>query len=346
MPSWRRLTRFLPALLFVSGAAALGQSRPATTQSADGPVRLDVRISPIVNLHYAARTAAADPAASPATWLADASAAAREFDAELGSPLMWGLVEGRLAGCESAADVLRAFERLPETRESRERGGKSIRLREPAVKLAKALVAAEKQFIDGPWPAQRATLERAQRRLREEIASHGGACYDFLRSSLEMSRAAVEIPIYLVAQSPPPHAITHRTLGGGVCFVGVQDADSSLFMEETLHETIHALDLVNSSSSLQTLRKMLSDAGLKPADRAYRDIPHTLMFVQAAETVRRCVDQAHRDYGDALGYYLKVPEAAAAVRPAWGDFLAGRTTRAQALSRIVDAARAMRKKDE
>jgi hypothetical protein len=65
------------------------------------------------------------------------------------------------------------------------------------------------------------------------------------------------------------------------------------------------------------------------------DFVHTLMFVQAAGTVRRVLDPGHKDYGDVDGYYAKVPRAAAVVVPAWRDYLDGKISREAAVEKIV-----------
>jgi hypothetical protein len=65
------------------------------------------------------------------------------------------------------------------------------------------------------------------------------------------------------------------------------------------------------------------------------DFVHTVMFVQAAGTVRRVLDPNHRDYGDVKGYYARVGRAAEVVVPAWRDYLDGRIDREAAVERIV-----------
>jgi hypothetical protein len=89
---------------------------------------------------------------------------------------------------------------------------------------------------------------------------------------------------------------------------------------------------------LPILRRKLIAAGIPQADRLFRDVPHTLMFVQAGETIRRVVDPAHKHYGDVYGYYAKVPRATEAVRPAWEAHLRGELAQDAALDRIVETA--------
>ena len=76
------------------------------------------------------------------------------------------------------------------------------------------------------------------------------------------------------------------------------------------------------------------------ADRGLRVTAATLeaVFVEAAEAVRRVIEPAHVPFGDAKGYYAKVPEARDAVVVPWADRLAGRIGTDEALARMVRAA--------
>jgi hypothetical protein len=109
-------------------------------------------------------------------------------------------------------------------------------------------------------------------------------------------------------------------------------------VETVLHECIHALDISTQSqpTALQVLRKDLQAAGLAPRSEMMRSVPHTLMFVQAGETVRRLLNPEHKHYGDVAGYYAKVPEAVAAVREPWTAYLDEKLTRDAAIKQIVE----------
>ena len=67
------------------------------------------------------------------------------------------------------------------------------------------------------------------------------------------------------------------------------------------------------------------------------------MFVEAAAVIRREVDPAHEDYGDVARYYAKIPSAAR-VKEAWTAHLEGRSTRDEALAKIVEGLAALREK--
>jgi hypothetical protein len=85
---------------------------------------------------------------------------------------------------------------------------------------------------------------------------------------------------------------------------------------------------------LAELQRRLSQVpGTDPQE--VHDFVHTVMFVQAAGTVRRVLDPSHKDYGDVRGYYARVGRAATVVVPAWRGYLDGKSTREEALTKIV-----------
>jgi hypothetical protein len=141
-----------------------------------------------------------------------------------------------------------------------------------------------------------------------------------------------------VAEAPWPQGVTHRRPdGSGVCFVGLNGVQGTQFLETILHESTHALDVAAQGEGgvLDELRARLEKLGYTPRDRELRDAPHTLMFVQAGETVRRLIDPEHKHYGDVAGYYPKVERVARIELRIWREHLDGKLTRAQALEQIV-----------
>ena len=107
-----------------------------------------------------------------------------------------------------------------------------------------------------------------------------------------------------------------------------------------LHETTHALVVATDDrSALGELGRKLRAAGFGERDRALHDLPHGLMFVQSAESIRRVIDPAHVDYGIARTVYARGGPALETLRTAWHDHLEGKLTQAQALDAIVAGAR-------
>lgn len=128
-----------------------------------------------------------------------------------------------------------------------------------------------------------------------------------------------------------------------MCFVALTDHQDSQLLESVIHETLHVLDdsTRGESSVFNELQAALREAGL-PRDHSLRhDVPHTVMFVQAAETVRRMLVSDHVDYGDIEmwgrpGLYARQPKITAAVRPVWRAYLDGEIDRAEAVRRMVE----------
>jgi hypothetical protein len=331
-----RIRTFVVAVL-VFGAQA-GRAQP--TQPASRPAAettLELRLSRFIDLHYFVRHQSQATTTIPALeGLADAAMIARELETTLGGALGWGLIEGTLAECADSAEALEACARLPEN--FTDRGGRSIPIREGTLRLVRAYSQIEPAFLKDIWPRHRELIEQTRNVLTDKLLPKQAACFGYMVDRLGMQDPHLTIPVYLVAEAPAPGAVTHRRRGGGgVCFISADSGPAALLPEIVLHEAIHALDIATADqdTALQALRKALREAGLDPKDPLSRDVPHTLMFVMAGETVRHVLDPALQHYGDAAGYYAKVPAATAAVRPAWTEYLDGKLTRAAAVARIV-----------
>jgi hypothetical protein len=303
---------------------------------------LDLRINPFMDMHCYVRSRAACGADVPELdGLPQAIETVRQVEAQFDHPGTWGLFEALWSPCQSAGEALERAALFPETHRLR-LTGTQVAVREPALKLARAYVRLERAFRESVWPKHKAALEAARDKLQKELIPKQASCFNYLVEKLGMQDPRLEIPVVLVAQAPPPGSFTLRPRGDApVCIVSAPDPADPFLCEIVLHEAIHALDVATSDqpTALQTLRAKLPDAGVDLESPIYRDVPHTLIFVQAAETVRRVLDPGHAHYGDARGYYAKVPEVANAVRAPWTDYLDGKISRDEAIQRIVAAAR-------
>lgn len=343
-------------VLLASFVSPLHAQPSGPSAPSSDPARLDLRESSFIDLHFYIRAQGDEPAYSRGEAFADAHAlaalnaavdAAERLQSDLGGERGWGLIEPLLAQCTSAADAVAACGNLPES--FKPASGGEVQLRDGAVALATAYSAIEPAFLETVWPRHREQIEGARLGLTRDLLKKQDQCFEFITTSLAMNVSDLTVPVYLVAESPAPGGFTHRQRGGGgVCFIGVEHASGSLLDEVVLHESIHVLDLATQSQDtvLQVLRRKLVENGVPRTDSAWRDLPHTLMFVQAGETVRRLLDESHRDYGEVAGYYDKVPEAAACVRPAWRHHLEGAATAPEAIDEMVRALLARREQPE
>jgi hypothetical protein len=306
--------------------------------------QLELRTSPFVDLHFWVRHLAEqkEEIAQPKPVL-DAVALAAVLDRDLGGPLGWGPIEGLFGDCKTAADALAAVAALPESLELRP--GQPVELRARARRLVEALAIAEPVFLEKVWPEHRASIEAARKKIDETFSPKSEACLAYVAEHLGLTPPDRAIPVLLVCEGPFPGAVTQRDdAGRGVCFVAVQAAEGTQLFECILHEATHALDLATKSGSvLDDLRARLEEAGFTRRERLWRDVPHTLMFVQAGETIRRLVDPHHEHYGVVARYYDKVRAVADLELPVWIDHLDGKASRAEAVAKIAAGAAEARK---
>jgi hypothetical protein len=295
-------------------------------------------INPAVDLHFHVRTLAASGEEIPSAY-AEAVQAALAFEESVGGRLGWGFIEPLLTLCQTAGDLVQLADTLPER--FRLRSGPVVRPREAAVPYAQALAKLDAGFQRATWPDHRAAIERARLALEELLEDDGVAALRYITKYLRMDVDPRLPTVYLVAGAPSPGASTSASPSVGiVSFVAVSDRTVSALAEVVLHEATHNLDIATrgKATALNRLRMMLRDAGMPPSDPLMRDMPHTIVFVQAAEAVRLFVDPEHEHDGSGHSFYEKAPEAAKLVLPHWKAHLADELTLDHALDAMVAGA--------
>jgi hypothetical protein len=300
-------------------------------KAAAPPALLDLRVSPLMDLHYWVRKLGSGKGELPAVeGLPQAVAAVRQVGDSLEG--QWGILDASFTEATTVEELARVATQLPES--STTRDGRTLPLRQDLTNLAAGYRTLEKGFLATVWPRHREIAERAAAVLRKELLPKAPEVYADLSRRLEVSVPSVPIPVYLVAAAPFPGAFTMRSPGSPYSVVALEGEADSQWVEIVVHESIHGLDVLAGESSVlaELRRRLLKVPGASPRD--VHDFVHTVMFVQAAGTVRRVLDPGHKDYGDG-GYYAKVPRAAAVVVPAWRDYLDGKITREAAVEKIV-----------
>lgn len=328
----RRAVPMLLALILVAAAPAATQA--PTPAPAPG---WDLRANPLLDLHFWVRELSYNKGEFlPVEGLAPAVEAVRKLEQELGESSLWGIFDSTLPQASTAEELARMAAELPE--ELKTRDGRTVRLRASIVRLAEVYRPLEKPFLEKVWPGHRQAVERGAALLRKELLPRSSEVFADLSKHLGVPAPAAPIPIYLVAAAPFPQAFTFRDeKGAGFCVIALTDEKPSLAAEIAIHESIHALDLAAGEGSVfAELRRRLMAAVPGASPLEVRDFVHTVMFVQAAATVRRLFDPAYKDYGDVAAYYPKVARAAAVVVPAWRDYNAGKISREAAMTRIVE----------
>ena len=253
-----------------------------------------------------------------------------------GLPGPFFLIAAQVVECDSASAAIQAFAKLPESTQTR--SGDTVKIRDAAISFAKALAVVEDAYYQKVWPQHKAIIDKSAT-AAGKLISKETECFAYITKSLGMEDKPGNIPVYLVVDAPRPGGFTFRSAnGGGGCLISVSAVQDSLLFETMLHESIHFLDIESSGSSnvLIEIRKRLVEAGLKETDPDLRNVPHTLMFIQAGETTRRIVDPAHKHYGEAKGYYSRVPVISKLELPIWVAHLDGKISRDDAIKQIVE----------
>lgn len=330
----------IPAVVLLMIAAVPAAFAQAKNQEASRAQtkRLDVRVEPFADLFFFVLRLSLGAGQTPdVEGFAQAVEAAR--------PLRNAIIIGRAfsylampaISSKSAADLEKAFSKLPET--ARTQSGETFQLRENAVALAKALARVEAAFMKQIWPQRKIEIDKAAAQIAQKLIPKERECFAYIAKSLGMNEATGTVPLYLVTETPRPGGFTfYQASGKSVCIVSITAHTGSLLFETALHEAIHALDIESAGekNALVDIRNRLMKAGLKSDDPDLRNVPHTLMFIQAAETIRRIVDPAHKHYGEVRGYYERVPLPSKIELPIWINYLDGKITRDEAVTQIVE----------
>jgi hypothetical protein len=326
----RRLLVLFAALI-VSTACRTAAPKPTIPPNVPS---LDLRVNPLMDLHYWVRNLGSERGELPAVaGLPEAVAATRQAGSSLGDVSRWGILVGSFTEASTVADLARVATEVPETFTLRD--GQTIPFRQSLANLAAAYRSLEPSFLASVWPQHRQIGERAAATLRSQLLPKIAEVYAELSRHLGALAPSEPVPIYLVAAAPFPGAFSMLSQGGPFSVVALEGEPDSQWVEIVVHELIHGLDAkAGEGSVLGDLRSRLAKIpGASPRD--VHDCVHTVMFVQAAGTVRRVLDPSHRDYGDVKGYYARVGSAAEVVVPAWRSYLDGTIDREAAIEMIV-----------
>jgi hypothetical protein len=299
--------------------------------------RLELQISPLVELYFYVRAQAAEVDVEPQPGYEAAVDAARAIQRSLGRFGGWGPLDSQVFVAADAQDLLGGFAELPEPYERR---GREISIRDDAVRLATVIQELTPDFTRVLWPARKAELDRRIAYLQTDFMPEHQEALVFMMQSLAIPDPEMTVPVFLVNATNPPGAMTYYLRGGApVCVIDVNVGGvGDLLLETILHESCHTLDLASrdTGSAFATLRALLKERGLSRNDEAYNTVPHTLMFVQAEETMRRLFNPDHLAYGEATDLYERTGVTAVVEREIWPRYLDGELSRDEALRTIVE----------
>lgn len=309
----------------------------ATAEEAADGTRLELRTSPLVELYYDIRAQAADVDAEPPPGYEAAVRAARTIQESMGSFGGWGPLDSQVFVASDAQELVEGFGELSEPYERR---GRLISIRDDSVRLATAMRDLIPGFTRDVWPDRKAELERRIAYLEGDFMARHQEALAFMMESLGIPDPQMTVQVFLVNATNPPGAMTYWLRGGApACVIDVNvGGTGDLLLETILHESCHTLDMASrdGGSAFARLRALLEERGLSRRDEDYHTIPHTLMFVQAEETMRRLFDPDHQAYGDATSLYERTGAPAVVEREIWPRYLDGEMSGEEALRKIVE----------
>ncbi|MBX3112438.1 MAG: hypothetical protein KF857_10555 [Fimbriimonadaceae bacterium] len=241
--------------------------------------------------------------------------------------LYWKLVDSVVLQCAAPDDLL-------DSRYQGRKVGGSLDLGETLAAVAQAMrdtqAAAQTQ-----WKADQARLTKAQdawMAARPKL----DAAYAFLESKLGVTKPPASVDVLLVPRLEGAGGITLRTPGQPLVVVGCNRFEGADFVEVVVHETLHAYDTATTVGLFRQVREEMRSAQV-PQPRA-EQVVHLLVFLHAAEAVRRAIDPGHRDVGETFGIYAKGLERdRKAVAPALAAYWSGKTDLATCAKQIAAA---------
>lgn len=303
--------------------------------------RIELRIQPAIDLWTSARAHAYSPDGAPEE-LAPLVGAMHALSKHVSRG--WGFLEGGLNGATSTQDIV---DQLGSVDKARTRGGEEVDISAEVQAVMKALLQVEPVHREKLWPARLAVLQEKHKYLETTLLPKQAQAFAYMLRSLGMDDPGIVVPVYLVSHSPRPGATTYYDQdrnGFSIVSVDLETIQGTALAETVLHEATHALDMasnrvsedrVSEKNVLAKLRDRLRDAGLGFRDPAFRDLPHTLMFAQAGETIRRFVDPDHVHYGSGPSTYYQRVQHGEMERDLWIRHLDGEVSLDQVLDRLV-----------
>lgn len=326
-------------LLF--GVSAL----PADDTAGDEPqIEITFVIEPLTDLFMLVRSLAEQPDAEVPEEMQRAVEIARGLQGDLRHPRAWTQLTAALDGCKDSDELVARYEALPAEMHTPGRD-EPVALRERAGAFADALREAEPFFREAHWKQHKALLEQAASELRELLDGEARSWDQYVLEHLQMKNPQHSVNVLLTVDGPHPGAVTYRNARGKVvCFVALSSSKGTQRLETVIHEVIHAFDATTTDepTALTQMRSALRDEGIRWTDPFMRDLPHVLIFLQAAHTVRALVDPEHEDYGISSGVYEWMGEPATIAQQRWNDYIRGERDLPATIELIVNESIASR----
>lgn len=269
----------------------------------------------------------------------EAVAAMQDLRGELGADAsQWEDLELPLGTASRASDLAASYEELPEKIEI---GGRTVALREKALRLARALEDSESAFRRGPYRDHADAVGRAARELAARLVPREAEIVRAIEADMNLAGIDRPIVVTLVADAPYQGTFAGDDRGQRIaCFVRVRGLEGSALVEAVLTESLHAIDeiTVKAPTAMNMLRAELARRGLDASEPNVEMAVNTVTFAEAASLVRRFVEPRHRPSGEGGFYGVFAP--APAIVDAWNRHVDGEELSAtvEAIARALGAA--------
>ncbi|MDB4941494.1 MAG: hypothetical protein JWP97_1028 [Labilithrix sp.] len=252
----------------------------------------------------------------PPPLFGEAFSAMHELRSDLAAdPTAYEDLEVPLGQVSHASELVDLYAQLPEKKDV---GGRMVSFRADAVRLARAMSAAEGPFKRGPYREHAGAIEVAAKDLGEHLVAREGAILQAIQADMGFADGVRPLVITLVNDAPFPGIFAADARGRNMAsFVRVRGLEGSVLVETVLQESLHALDemTVREPTALNALRAALAKRGVDDSDTNAEMAITTVTSAEAASLVRRFVDPGHRALGE-KGFYTLYPPAPAIVA-AW-----------------------------
>ena len=325
----------LAAALLLAGGLRAAEPTPATTPTPTPPGRgVAFEFNPLTALHASLRAQAesTDSAKGSAEPMATAIDAYRAFAAGAPTGAAGALyLQGADVLVASAVD-------LEDLRSRLELAAGIPGSRLPVEPMRTLLLPA----LEKAWPSYsggQAARDEQEVRARMEwwaatIAPRLQPALTWLGEVVGITAPAAAVPVRLVPTMPGKGAATFRTRQGALIVAGTSRYQGSAFVEVILHEMLHAWEVVAPDSLGSLVRQRLETAGAEVETQ--RQIPHTLIFLLAAEGTKRFIDPEHVPVGEQYGAYCRGLERyRAPIEPLLREHLEGQLDRGAFIDRLV-----------
>ncbi|HTQ08578.1 MAG TPA: hypothetical protein VMI31_00760 [Fimbriimonadaceae bacterium] len=243
--------------------------------------------------------------------------------------LYWRTLDALTFSAESAEGLNRIPDIMPKV-------GGELDASDAFGTIRKALDESKDEFASKLWPSERSAAQSCIDSFDEIPPAKRDAAIRFILQTAGIKKQPNSIEMLIVPRMAGPEGMTVRTMTGPLVIIGAGKYRGSDFDEVVLHEATHVFDTVAGTESLFGELRAAAQAANRSAFDV-EEVPHTAMFLLAAEAIRLFVDPKHKDVGETFGIYARGLDRLCRVeRPILKDLESHRIGADEAVKRIID----------